>query len=123
MRRLLVSSVALLAVLLLPSAVAHADSFFSCPGAKPSKDFGGLCYEPCRGGYRGVGPVCHKVDDLRDGKCADGDEKSGLLCYPKRKEGYSGLGPVCWQSCPGGYRNDGAFCAKPSSYGRGAGFP
>ena len=34
-----------------------------------------------------------------------------------------GVGPVCWQSCPDGWRDDGAFCAKPEAYGRGAGYP
>jgi hypothetical protein len=29
---------------------------------------------------------------------------------------------VCWQNCPGGFRDDGAFCAKPGPYGRGAGY-
>jgi hypothetical protein len=102
---------------------SRADSFASCPGDKPSRDFGGLCYEPCKPGFVGVGPVCHRVKELRDGSCGDGEEKDGALCYPKCKAGYKGVGPVCWQSCLGGFRDDGAFCAKPSSYGRGAGYP
>ena len=53
--------------------------------------------------------------------CPSDKEKSGLLCYPKCRSGYHGVGPVCWQSCGGFGRDDGAFCAKPSSYGRGVG--
>ena len=56
-------------------------------------------------------------------QCSGNLQKSGALCYPKCKSGYTGVGPVCWQKCPSGFRNDGAFCAKPKSYGRGAGFP
>ena len=53
--------------------------------------------------------------------CRSGLDKDGALCYPHCNSGYTGVGPVCWQDCPSGFRNDGAFCAKPSSYGRGAG--
>src|SRR5262249_20235982 len=36
------------------------------------------------------------------------------------KSGYKGVGPVCWQSCPDGYRDDGAFCRKDVDiYGKG----
>lgn len=55
--------------------------------------------------------------------CAADEELNGALCYPKCKSGYKGVGPVCWQNCPSGFRDDGTFCAKPASYGRGAGFP
>lgn len=53
--------------------------------------------------------------------CPDDKNKSGLLCYPKCRDGYYGVGPVCWQNCPSNFRNDGAFCYKPSAYGRGVG--
>lgn len=46
-------------------------------------------------------------------------DQSGLLCYAHCKVGYEGLGPVCWQKCPDDFRDDGAFCAKPSPYTRG----
>jgi len=49
-------------------------------------------------------------------------EKDGLLCYPYCRDGYDGVGPVCWQNCPSGWRDDGAFCYKPDSYGRGVGY-
>jgi hypothetical protein len=63
---------------------------------------------------RGVGKPIHT--------CTDPNEKDGLLCYPKCKSGYLGVGPVCWQSCPDKFRDDGAFCFKPDSYGRGIGY-
>lgn len=112
-------------------------------GCQPDEEKdGALCYSKCKDGYNGVGPVCWK-------KCPEGDftdtgtqctkksygrgvgkplstcptnmEKDGLLCYPTCKSGYKGVGPVCWSTCPSGFRDDGAFCAKPKSYGRGAG--
>lgn len=52
-----------------------------------------------------------------------GADKSGPLCYPFCADGYYGAGPICWQSCPAGFRDDGAYCAKPETYGRGAGYP
>lgn len=56
------------------------------------------------------------------GACPPGTEKDGALCYPLPQKGYKGVGPVCWQSCPSGFRDDGAFCAKPAAYGRGSGY-
>lgn len=120
--RCAVARLALAAAVLL-AGPARAETFDSCPDDKPSRDGGRLCYEPCKPGFRGLGPVCHRVDPLRDGSCGDGEEKDGALCYPRCKAGYNGVGPVCWQDCPKGFRDDGAFCAKPGSYGRGAGYP
>jgi len=54
--------------------------------------------------------------------CRPNEEQNGLLCYPFCQEGYKGVGPVCWQNCPPSFRDDGAFCFKPSPYGRGAGY-
>lgn len=71
------------------------------------------CYRQSYG--RGVGEALTS--------CPPGTEKNGALCYPVCGSGYSGAGPVCWQNCPSGFRNDGAYCAKPGSYGRGAGYP
>ena len=62
---------------------------------------------------RGVGSPVHT--------CPSDEEKDGWLCYPLCREGYNGVGPVCWQNCPPDFRDDGAYCAKPPSYGRGAG--
>jgi hypothetical protein len=55
--------------------------------------------------------------------CSDGKELNASLCNVPCRAGFSGLGPMCWQNCPSGYRDDGAFCAKPDAYGRGAGYP
>ena len=55
--------------------------------------------------------------------CADNEEMNAGLCYPKCQVGYKGVGPVCLlESCPSGFRDDGALCGKPESYGRGAGY-
>src|SRR5712671_2405760 len=57
-------------------------------------------------------------------RCADNEDMDGGLCYAKCQAGYKGVGPVCWQeACPTGFRDDGTFCAKPASYGRGAAYP
>jgi hypothetical protein len=88
----------------------------ACPAGK--EEDAGLCYDPCREGYRGAGPVCWQTcpDGFRDigvscekpgvsrgvGKpvhaCAPGQERDAGLCYDPCKEGYRGVGPRCWQS-------------------------
>lgn len=70
------------------------------------------CWLKAKG--RGIGKPIHK--------CAKDLEQSGLLCYPHCDAGFTGVGPVCWQNCPDRFRDDGAFCFKPSSYGRGVGY-
>ena len=55
--------------------------------------------------------------------CGGGRELDAGLRYPACQSGYHGVGPVCWQGCPSGFRDDGAYCAKPDAYGRGAGYP
>lgn len=55
--------------------------------------------------------------------CDSKQEYDAGLCYAKCRNGYNGVGPVCWQRCPNRFRDDGAFCAKPEAYGRGAGYP
>jgi hypothetical protein len=57
--------------------------------------------------------------------CAPGQENDAGLCYPPCRDGYTGAGPVCWSltKCPSGYRDDGLYCFKPDSYGRGVGTP
>lgn len=79
----------------------------------PSLRAGDVCWRDSYG--RGVGTI--------PGTCELYQEKSGLLCYPKCKKGYTGVAFVCWQDCPPGFKDHGAFCAKPGPYGRGAGFP
>lgn len=101
----------------------------------------GLCYDPCKDHYSGVAGVCWSIcpDNTVDlgatcvkdthprgagvvpTHCGQGKEKQSGLCYKHCKAGYSGDGPVCWGICPKGYRDDGVDCAKPPSYGRGAG--
>jgi len=78
----------------------------------PEDPNGGACY--LKAWARGIGKAIHA--------CREGEEQSGLLCYPKCNPGYYGVGPVCWQDCPQSFRDDGAFCYKPSSYGRGVGY-
>ena len=62
---------------------------------------------------RGVGKAIHTCNEL---------EKNGLLCYPYCKENFTGVGPVCWENCPDVFHDDGAFCRKPTAYGRGVGY-
>jgi len=54
--------------------------------------------------------------------CKSGLELQNLLCYTKCSTAYTGEGPVCWQDCLSkAFKNNGAFCLKPKSYGRGTG--
>jgi len=97
-----------------------------CSDSHPDKD-AGLCYENCRGGYHGVGPVCWQdrcPDGYHDdggtcrrdvhifGKkthkrgvgtvpkiCDPGHELDAGLCYKDCPKGYKGVGPVCWAHC------------------------
>ncbi len=48
-------------------------------------------------------------------------EQDAGLCYPACNEGYAGAGPLCLTTCPAGFPDQGLYCGKPSSYGRGAG--
>jgi len=64
----------------------------------------GLCYESCRDGYDGKGPVCWQKQEnygrgsgkVRVSGCKRDEEKDAGLCYDKCREGYDGKGPVCW---------------------------
>lgn len=99
----------------------------------------GLCYDKCKEGYDGVGPICwatcgadwsekggsdigayceknsygRGVGDAVSA-CEPGWERQGLLCYEKCAAGYSGVGPVCWENCQPGYTDDGVTCRKDS---------
>jgi hypothetical protein len=79
-------------------------------GAARAED---ICWRNSSG--RGVGAI--------PGQCEMFQDQSGLLCYPQCRSGFSGVSFVCWQDCPAEFRDDGAFCAKPAPYGRGAGYP
>lgn len=62
---------------------------FTCPPERPDLT-DGLCYEKCRDGYHGVGPVCW-VDSYN-----------------------RGIGtPVGLEPCPSGWSNDGLTCREP----------
>ncbi|KAL4446396.1 hypothetical protein ABPG74_001137 [Tetrahymena malaccensis] len=51
-------------------------------------------------------------------------EQYGAIMYPKCEKGFFNVGCcLCESQCPPGFRDDGLFCAKPSAYGRGAGYP
>lgn len=55
---------------------------------------------------------------------SQGCEQYGLIIYPKCRAGFKSFGCcLCHSICPSGFRDDGAFCAKPAAYGRGAGYP
>jgi len=61
----------------------------TCPEHKSDLD-AGLCYTPCRPGYKGVGPVCWA-------------ESRSV-----------GVGkPVGLEPCPAGWNNDGLICREP----------
>lgn len=61
----------------------------TCPKNKPELD-AGLCYERCKPGYKGVGPVCWA-----------------------KTEGI-GIGvPIGLEPCPDGWSNDGLICREP----------
>jgi hypothetical protein len=109
----------------------------------------GLCYTPCKDGYKGVGPVCWQKQcpaplDDQGALCgktikkdsygrgvgkpmpcnAEHPDKQAGLCYTACKAGYKGVGPVCWMQCPAGLDDQGALCGKTiakNSYTRGVG--
>ena len=102
----------------------------SCPAGMTNED--GLCYTPCTGGYKGVGPVCWQT-------CASDFTDTGAFCQrdtsivsanTSKCPWYNkcGLGSSC-SKCPSGYSNDGCTCRRDAqmfykgSYGRGAGSP
>ena len=111
----------------------------ACP---PDKVYdAGLCYDPCRAGYKGVGPVCWPICDGETtdtgvacakksyGRgagvpmiCPTGREYDAGLCYEPCRAGYTAVGPICWPVCSGETTDTGVACAK-KSYGRGAGVP
>lgn len=101
----------------------------------------GLCYNKCDLGFKGAlnlcwpncppnwnddGVGCTKPSTVRGvgtipTKCPIGEENNADLCYPKCNNNYTGNGPVCQRVCPPNYKDNGASCEKPSSYGRGTG--
>ncbi len=87
---------------------------------KDDKD-GGLCYNKCRDGYHGVGPVCYNNNAPSYGRgagkvmasvCLNGEQKDAGLCYPACRHYYSGVGPVCWSNSPTNWVPCGAGVAR-----------
>ena len=104
----------------------------------------GLCYNRCRSGYYGVGPVCwqscrggfsdHGASCYKNlfnwyfkgsygrgvgtvpNQCGSNQNYDAGLCYPACKTGYYGVGPVCWRRCEGSTPTDcGAGCASSTN--------
>ena len=121
---------------------SHGRGVGTMPDCAPDADKdAGLCYNKCKAGYNGIGPVCWQTpcppETIDSGvsctkksvgrgvgtvpTCPPGTYQSGALCYPNCRSGYYGVGPVCWQGpCPPNTTDSGVACTK-NSYGRGAG--
>ena len=74
-----------------------------CPEGKSKQS--GLCYKPCKKGWKGVGPVCWagwkgkgRGAGTIPNQCGPGRENKAGLCYKNCDEGFHGIGPVCWQN-------------------------
>lgn len=92
-----------------------------CHDGKKIQD--GLCYRPCRDGYKGRGPVCWYEKPLSYGRgagqamklhCTGDKVLDAGLCYDRCRSGYHGVGPVCWGDAPPGYVICGLGFAKQS---------
>lgn len=85
-------------------------------------NYGGLCYAPCRAGYKGSYSNCisnvspssygNGVGKALKEYCEDGKVNDAGLCYDKCRYGTTGSGPVCWGKPPSGYESCGAGFAK-----------
>jgi hypothetical protein len=86
-----------------------------CSGSKSEKD-AGLCYKPCKPGFKGVGPMCHP-------KAGAGIKKTVFqrqYCGPsstRPNENRKLIAGVCWDKCMVGDRDDGALCAPAGGAG------
>ena len=86
-----------------------------CSGSKSEKD-AGLCYKPCKPGFKGVGPMCHP-------KAGAGIKKTVFqrqYCGPsstRPNENRKLIAGVCWDKCMEGDRDDGALCAPAGGAG------
>lgn len=88
-------------------------------------NYGGLCYTPCRAGYKGSYGNCisnvqppsygNGVGKALKEYCEGGKVNDAGLCYDKCRHGTTGSGPVCWGNPPSGYENCGAGFAKNKS--------
>ncbi|EAS07688.1 hypothetical protein TTHERM_00497410 (macronuclear) [Tetrahymena thermophila SB210] len=67
-----------------------------------------------------LGPATQRCQQKEQKQC----EQWGAIEYPVCNEGYHNFGCcICAESCPSRYEDQGLYCKKPSSYGRGAGYP
>jgi len=79
-----------------------------CSGEKSEKD-AGLCYKPCKEGFKGVGPMCHP-------KSGAGIKKTLMdrqYCGPSSTrpgENREKIAGVCWDKCMDGDKDIGALC-------------
>lgn len=104
-----------------------------CP--KDTEESAGLCYPPCREGFKSDGAVmCYKqYPDFENNSmghtitsitkkilmdtgrvpnmCEDNEDRSGALCYEK-VDGYTNVAGTVWQNCPAGYTDTGVRCEK-----------
>ena len=86
-----------------------------CSGSKSDKD-AGLCYKPCKPGFKGVGPMCHP-------NAGAGIKKTVFqrqYCGPsstRPNENRKLIAGVCWDKCMVGDRDDGALCAPAGGAG------
>lgn len=102
---------------------------------------GALCYDWCKSGYKGVGPVCWNTDpqsyprgvgNPQQATCDNGKQLENGLCYSPCNPGYKGNGPVCWNqqqnydrgvgtvatgACNGNADWDAALCYTPCNSG------
>ena len=79
-----------------------------CSGEKSEKD-AGLCYKPCKEGFKGVGPMCHpesgagiKKTLMQRQYCGPSSTRPG-----ENRELIAG---VCWDKCMDGDNDIGALC-------------
>ena len=86
-----------------------------CSGSNSDKD-AGLCYKPCKPGFKGVGPMCHP-------NAGAGIKKTVFqrqYCGPsstRPNENRELVAGVCWDKCMVGDRDDGALCAPAGGAG------
>ena len=95
-----------------------------CKGDDVIQD--GLCYDKCRSGYHGRGPVCYNDDvkELSYGRgvgealnlsCPGNKALDAGLCYDRCRAGFQGVGPMCWGEPPRGYVYCGLGFARSNS--------
>jgi hypothetical protein len=74
---------------------------YKCPANKDMD--AGLCYDKCRAGNHGIGPVCWQDTPA-------GAVDVGALIRDGCRAGFHDVAGVCWGECPAGAVNVGALC-------------